>query len=98
MTGAGVLKHIAGSTMHGDLTDQVQDQVFGGDAFREFTVHSQFVSLGLVLKQSLRCQHVLDFAGSDSEGECTELHRAWPCDCHRRRWSCRVVCSQVRAR
>ena len=67
-----VLDHVAGAAIGGDLADQVQNQVLGGDACRKLAVDPQFERSRLLLAQGLRGQHVFDFAGADAERQRTE--------------------------
>ena len=50
-----------------DLADDRQDDVLGGRTFRQLAVDIDRHRLGTHLRQGLRGQHVLDFAGADAE-------------------------------
>ena len=70
--GAGVFDDVAGGAVGADAADDVEDDVLGGDAEGEFAVDGDAEGLGLRLRQGLRGQDVLDFAGADAEGESAE--------------------------
>jgi hypothetical protein len=70
--GAGVLDDAAGCAVGADLADDGEDDVLGGDAGGQLAFDGDAEGLGLGLRQGLRGQHVLDFAGADAEGERAE--------------------------
>src|SRR5260221_3196265 len=69
---AAVLRNVACAATDADFSDDGQDNVFRGDAFGPLAVHDDVQRLGAALHQALRCQHVLDFAGADAEGQRAE--------------------------
>ena len=69
---AGVFQHLAGTPADADLRDQRQNQVLGHDTVRGASGEAYFASLGAVLQQALRGEHMLDFRGADAEGESAE--------------------------
>src|ERR1019366_5062620 len=70
--GAGVFNNTAGSAVGPDVADDGEDDVLGGDAAGQFAFDRNAEGLGLGLRQGLRREDVLDFAGADAEGECAE--------------------------
>ena len=69
--GAGVLDDVAGGAVGADAADDVEDDVFGGDAVGELAVGAAFdldeEGFGFGLREGLRGHDVLDFAGADAE-------------------------------
>ncbi len=66
---AGVLNHAAGCAVGADLADDGENDVLGRHAARQFALDRDAEGFGLGLRQRLRGQHVLDFAGADAEGQ-----------------------------
>ena len=66
---AGVLDAIARAAVRGELTDEIQDQILGRDARRQFAIDANLHRLGQRLQQGLRGQHMFDFAGADAKGQ-----------------------------
>ena len=66
-SGATELNDITNATTGSDVADDCQDDVFGGDASGQCAVDFNAHPLGSALGESLRGEHVLNFAGSDSE-------------------------------
>src|SRR5262249_13186836 len=52
--------------------DQRQDHVFRCDARLQRAVEADLKGLRFALEQTLRCEHVLDLTGADSERHCSE--------------------------
>jgi hypothetical protein len=69
---APVFDDVALTAARADLGDDGEDDVLRRDAGRQFTVDRDGHLLGLVLRQRLRGQHVLDLAGPDAERQRTE--------------------------
>ena len=67
--GAGVLDDAAGGAIGADVADDGEDDVFGGDAGGEFAFDGDAEGFWLRLRQGLRGEDVLDFAGADAEGQ-----------------------------
>ena len=63
---------MAGAAVDADRADDVQDQVLGADAGRQFAFDIDRQGLGLALQQTLGGQHVADLAGADAEGQRAE--------------------------
>ena len=70
--GSGELDNGSGSSSGPDETDDVKDDILGGDAGGECTFDGDLHVLGLVLHEGLGSEDVLDFRGSDSESEGSE--------------------------
>lgn len=66
------LDDATGSSGRSDDADDVEDNVFGGDAWGELAFDSDSHVAGLVLHEGLGGKDVLDLRGSDSEGKGTE--------------------------
>src|SRR6266849_1407353 len=66
---ACVFDYVTRSAIGSDLTDYSQRQVLRRHAFRQGATHVNQHSARLILWQALRCEHMLDFAGADAEGE-----------------------------
>ncbi len=63
---------MAGGAIGTDLADDVEDDVLGCNAEREFAIDGDTERLRFRLRQCLRRHHVLDFAGADAERERAE--------------------------
>ncbi len=68
----GVFDDVTGATVGADLTDEEQDDVFGGDAAAEMAVDAELEGFGFGLEQRLCGQDVFHFAGADAKGESAE--------------------------
>ncbi len=62
---------IACATGSPDLTDHVQDQVFGGTAKRQLAVHLDQHAFAFLHQQGLGGQRVLNFRSADTKGQGT---------------------------
>jgi hypothetical protein len=60
---------VTGRAIDADLSDNPQCQVLGRNRFRQRTAHVNQHRARLNLRQTLRRQHVLNFAGADAEGQ-----------------------------
>src|SRR5262249_52671608 len=69
---AGVFEHARRAAADADLRDQREDDVLGSDAWLQRAVHLHPEGLRLTLQQTLRGEHVLDFAGADAERQRAE--------------------------
>ena len=96
--GAGVLDDVAGCAVGADLADDGEDDVLGGDAAGQLAFDGDAEGLRLGLRQGLRGEHMLDFAGADAEGQRAEGAVGARCASRRRRWSCRAWSGRVPAR
>jgi hypothetical protein len=69
---APVLDDVPLAASRADLRDDGEDDVLRRDAGRQLAVHRHGHLLGLVLRQGLRGEDVLDLAGADAERERAE--------------------------
>ena len=63
---------MAGAASGTDHPDDMENQVFRADAGAEQAIHTNFHRFGAGELQRLRRQHMLDFAGADTEGQSTQ--------------------------
>ena len=70
--GAGIFDDMSGGTVGTDAADDVENDVFRGDAKGEIAFNVDAKSLRLALRQGLGGHDVLDLAGADAEGQRTE--------------------------
>src|SRR5690606_3395141 len=64
---AAVFDHVAGPAGGADRADDVEDQVFRGDAGAKLTLDTHFHRLRRPHQQGLRGENVLDLTGADAE-------------------------------
>ena len=70
--GTGIFKNVPCTSADADLGNQGQDDVFGGYAFGQRSIHAHFVGIRLTLKQALCGKHVFDFGCANSKGQRTK--------------------------
>jgi hypothetical protein len=63
---------VAGAGGGADRADQMQDQIFGGDASAERALEAHAHLARLLLIERLGGEHVHDFAAAKAEAECTD--------------------------
>ena len=83
----GVFKHAAGAAADADSRNQIEDDIFRGDAARESSIDSDLKGLRSPLQQALRGQNLFHFAGADAQTPARRKHRAWQCENRRRQQS-----------
>jgi hypothetical protein len=70
--GSGVFENRTRASADADFGAEREDDVFGGNAGFQGSIHLNFEGLRGPLQKGLGGQHVLHFAGSDAEGERSE--------------------------
>ena len=63
---------MAGTAIDTDFADDAEDDVLGGDTVGQRAVDADLHGLGFELAERLRREYVLDFGGSDTDGEAAE--------------------------
>src|SRR6266404_327006 len=66
---AAIFGDVSGAAADADFADDGEDDVLGGDAGGALAIHDDVQRFGTRLREALRGEHVLDFAGADAEGE-----------------------------
>src|SRR5437016_4149660 len=69
---AAIFRNVSGAAADADFSDDGENDVFRGDAFRTFAVNENVHRLGFGLHEALRGENVFDFAGADAERERAE--------------------------
>ena len=65
---AAILDHMTLSPTGADLGDEGQDEVLRCDLLRHFPIHHDGHRCGTNLREGLGSQHMLNLAGTDTEG------------------------------
>ncbi len=69
---AAIFCDVSGAAADADFSDDGENDVLRGDAFRTFAMHENVHRLGFGLHKALRGEDVFHFAGADAERERTE--------------------------